>query len=113
MNVGRRSSGKDRKRPFARRGVVHPVVVVAKRIPAEAAPDEIGATPADFCGDQWVIDEKSVDTLRSIAWLERLLERPARARRSAPRPQRSSHDAQDRFLQVGRRPDLGRPAKLR
>ena len=35
---------------------------------------------------QWVTDEKSVDTLRSIAWLERMLGRPLRARHSTPRP---------------------------
>lgn len=82
----------------------------------ELDPDQAAATlvaAVEGLLIQWVTDEKSVDTLRAIAWLERLLGRPLRARQSAPQAQRRSADAQDRFWEVDQRPDAGRPAKLR
>lgn len=42
---------------------------------------------------QWVISPQSVDPLKAIAWLERLLVAPAGRRAAAPRGERVSHGA--------------------
>ncbi len=62
---------------------------------------------------QWVTDEKSVDTLRSIAWLEGLLGRPVGARRTVSRPKRSAHAMDGHSPSGGQRHDAGPTAKLR